>query len=110
MKSTIIALAACVSVAGCATYGDGYGGGYGGGLAYDGYYDNFYGPIYGGYWGANDIFYYRARPHSRFVRDEGRHFRREWRESEGGGFHRIHGEGRGGGHDRGHHKGDHRPG
>jgi len=58
-----------------------YGAGYG---RADVYYDNYYGPYTDGYWGPDAYFYYRSGD-GRFLRDEGRHFRREmW-----GGAHRF---------------------
>lgn len=51
----------------------------------DVYYDSFYGPYTDGYWGPDAFFYYRG-PDGRFIRDEGRHFRRERFE----GAHRFH--------------------
>jgi hypothetical protein len=81
MKTALFAIAAAtLGLAACADdyYGRGYGPSYG---PYGGadlvYYDSFYGPYYNGYWAPDGFFYYssgRGRP---YVRDEGRHFRRD---------------------------------
>jgi len=72
--------AAALALSACADdyYYDNHGYGYGGSpYYYDGYYDGFYGPTYSGYWGGDGFFYYsRGRDHV-FIRDEGRHFRRD---------------------------------
>ncbi len=72
MKKLLLSAGAFVLLAGCA--GPRY---VGGGFGYDGYYDDHYGPIYDGYWGDGDVFYYRAHPHGRYIRDTGGHFRHD---------------------------------
>lgn len=98
--------AACLALSACETYGADYGGygyggyGYGGGYSqgygsqgygapgygpsysvgvtyHDAFYDDFYGPIHSGYWDLDGFFYYQLRSNSGYVRDHGRHFRRE---------------------------------
>lgn len=71
---TAAAAAVLASTAACADYGY-----YDTNLAvgYNGYYDDFYGPYYGGYWSRDGYFYYRNGPRGRYLRDDGRHFRRD---------------------------------
>ncbi|MBI1198805.1 MAG: hypothetical protein GC203_13170 [Phenylobacterium sp.] len=86
MKRLVIALGAVALLGGCAS-DMGYGGRTRG---YDAWYDGAYGPYYDGYW-RGDVFWYspaRGRP---YVRDDGRHFRRDG----GPGFHGVHGRHRG---------------
>jgi hypothetical protein len=63
-------------------YGDGYGYGYGYGAPgsvvwHDAYYDDFYGPVFGGYWDLDGFFWYQSRSNGPYLRDHGRHFRRD---------------------------------
>jgi hypothetical protein len=90
-----VLLAACLGLAASAC-AEGYYGpsAYGGGrLAY---YDDYYGPYYDGYWAHDGYYYYSLGRDRPFVRDEGRHFRRD---HGGPGFRGV----------RGHH-GDQTPG
>jgi hypothetical protein len=83
----LIGAAAIVSVAACADdyYGEGYG--HASPYYYDGYYDDFYGPAYGGYWGSDGFFYYQQNGRDRtYIRDDGRHFRRD----AATGYHSFH--------------------
>lgn len=103
MKMRFALVAAPLALAGlgaCTTYGsygygytdygyyddyvDGYGYGYGpysGGstvIWHDAYYDNFYGPVFGGYWDLDGFFWYQTRLNGPYLRDHGRHFRRDY--------------------------------
>jgi hypothetical protein len=81
MRALLILTAAGTALAlgGC-VYND-YGGGRGDlgrhGGRYEAYYDGYYGPSYGGTWRDDGFYYYRAAPDGPYVRDEGRHFRRD---------------------------------
>lgn len=104
--------AAFLSLGACSTYGYGYDDygygysdygygydsyGYGSGPYYggsgttiiwhDAYYDNFYGPIIGGYWDVDGYFWYQSRSNGPYLRDYGRHFRRD--HFSGGSRHRY---------------------
>lgn len=76
MKKVLLALVAGLAVSACADDYWGYDSDY-----YYGdraYYDGAYGPYYRGYWGGDGSFYYspgRGRP---YLRDHGRHFRRDY--------------------------------
>ena len=50
---------------------------YSSGIWYDAYYDDFYGPVYGGYWASDGFFWYQSRIGGSYIRDHGRHFRRD---------------------------------
>jgi hypothetical protein len=79
MKTLHAVLALSVAFAGlgaCATEGYNHHGGGASVAYYDGFYDDYYGPVYGGYWGG-DVYYYQGRQNGPYLRDEGRHFRRE---------------------------------
>jgi hypothetical protein len=56
---------------------------------YDGFYDDYYGPFYDGYWGPDGFFYYSVGIGHPFIRDDGRHFRRDIAP----GYHPVHGLG-----------------
>jgi hypothetical protein len=69
--SLIVTAAAAVLLSGCAdTYYSDYA------YAQPAYYDGYYGPYYDGYWGPDGFFFFDVRV-NKFVRDDGRHFRRE---------------------------------
>jgi hypothetical protein len=75
-----LAAAAALILSACADYyGDDYalypGRGYATADAI--YYDNAYGPLYDGYWDG-DVFYYRVTPSGAYLRDDARHFRRDY--------------------------------
>jgi hypothetical protein len=71
-RASLIAMAAtAILLSGCAnTYYSDYT------YAQPVYYDGYYGPYYDGYWGPDGFFFFDVRV-NKFVRDDGRHFRRE---------------------------------
>ena len=77
MRRILLAASLAGVLAGAGACADGYG--YRGGVAlgYDGYYDDFYGPVYDGYWRNDGYYYYRPGRGRPYVRDDGRHFRRD---------------------------------
>lgn len=80
MKPALLAAVAALTLSGCAEE-LGYGPSFSSGLVY---YDSYYGPFYNGYWGPDGYFWYSPGRGRAYVRDEGRHFRRD---NPGGQFH-----------------------
>jgi hypothetical protein len=83
LVSSLIAIAAALTLGACAD--GGYGHHFGGGLAYDAYYDDAYGPYVDGYWGSDDVFMYRHEHNGEFARDDSHHFRHDG----AAGFHGV---------------------
>lgn len=82
MKRMVLALTAALALSACAEE-LGYGPTFNSGLVY---YDSYYGPFYNGYWAHDGFFYYSPSRGGPYLRDEGRHFRR----NPAGGFHGEH--------------------
>lgn len=92
MKTILATVGLLLMASGCASYDRLTGGD----ILYNGYYDDSYGPIYDGYWGEADTFYYRGGREGPYLRDEGRHFRREAGQQDGEStqhFHAMSGHG-----------------